>query len=459
VRTLSRLRFEQRFGLRNRVMLAYGLLALGLSVVLAVVTWTVVSESLIEQRISSGIVETSDNAAALENGLADPHPAVAKLLSGLPSTDSSGSMLSFGGQWFSASAVGGPDRLPPDFVATVRAGSQAHRRVEVGGQQFLAVGVPLTKPGDAYIDLHPLANLDGTLRTLSITLVLAALLTALLGLAVGRLASTLALRPLAELTEVGAAVARGQLSARLDAENDPDLGGLARSFNQTAAMLEQRVAADARFAGDISHELRTPLTTMLNSMQVIQHRRSEMPPEVREPLELLADDLERFRRLVLDLLEISRHDGGDEGSREIVWISDLVRAAADATAGRSVTVVEPDAAGLTLQADKRRLERVVANLVDNAEHHGGGCKDVTVSSGGLGVIVYVDDAGPGVPPDNRDRIFERFGRGANDLDRQGIGLGLAIVASHVQWHGGTIRVEDRPGGGARFIVELPAKPA
>jgi signal transduction histidine kinase len=446
-------------------MMAYGLLALGLSVVLAMVSWTVVSRNLIDQRISSAIVQTSDNAAALdnaatlENSRADLQPAMTKLLHGLPSTDSAGSMLFFGGQWFSTSAVGAPDRLPPDFVATVRAGGQAHRRVEVAGQQFLAVGVPLTKPGDVYLELHPLANLDGTLRTLSITLVLAALVTVLLGLAVGRLAGTLALRPLAELTEVGAAVARGQLNARLDAENDPDLGGLARSFNQTAATLEQRVAADARFAGDISHELRTPLTTMLNSMQVIQHRRAEMPQAVREPLELLSGDLERFRRLVLDLLEISRHDGGDEGSREIVRISDLVRAAADATTGRPVTVVEPDAAGLTLRADKRRLERVIANLVDNAEHHGGGCKDVTVSSGGLGVIVYVDDAGPGVPPDSRERIFERFGRGANDLDRQGIGLGLAIVASHVQWHGGTIRVEDRPGGGARFIVELPAKPA
>ncbi|MDX6236469.1 MAG: two-component system, OmpR family, sensor histidine kinase MtrB [Kribbellaceae bacterium] len=440
-------------------MLAYGLLALGLSVVLAMVTWTVVSGSLIDQRISSAIVQTSDNAAVLEIGLADPQPAVVKLLGGLPSTDSAASMVIFGGKWFSSSAVGGPDQLPPDFVATVRAGSQAHRRLEVAGQQVLAVGMPLTKPGDALVELHSLAGLDGTLRTLSITLALAALVTAALGLAVGRLASTLALRPLAELTQVGAAVARGQLNARLDAENDPDLGGLARSFNQTAATLEKRVAADARFAGDISHELRTPLTTMLNSMQVIQHRRSEVPPAVREPLDLLADDLERFRRLVLDLLEISRHDGGDEGSREIVRISDLVRAAADATAGRPVTVVEPDAAGLTLQADKRRLERVIANLVDNAEDHGGGCKDVTVSSGGLGVIVYVDDAGPGVPPDNRDRIFERFGRGATELDRQGIGLGLAIVASHVQWHGGTIRVEDRPGGGARFIVELPAKPA
>src|SRR4030081_2963992 len=114
-------------------MLAYGLLALGLSVVLAVVTWTVVSRYLIDQRISTAIIETSDNAAALENGLAGPQPAVAKLLGRLPSTDSVASMLSFGGQWFSASTVGGPDKLPPDFVATVRAGSQAHRQFEVAG--------------------------------------------------------------------------------------------------------------------------------------------------------------------------------------------------------------------------------------------------------------------------------------------------------------------------------------
>jgi signal transduction histidine kinase len=300
-----------------------------------------------------------------------------------------------------------------------------------------------------------LTSLDSTLGTLKITLILAAIVTALLGLAVGRLASTLALRPLAELTQVAAAVARGRLDARLQAEDDPDLGGLARSFNQTAATLEQRVIADARFAGDISHELRTPLMTMLNSMQLIQNHSLELPPVLREPVELLGDDLDRFRRLVIDLLEISRDDGGDQGSREIVRIGDLVRAAADATAGRELTTVSPDAEGLTLQADKRRLERVIANLVDNAEYHAGGCKGVSVKAGGLGVIVYVDDAGPGVREADRERIFERFGRG--DGQRRGIGLGLAIVARHVEWHHGTIRVKDRPEGGARFIVELPAK--
>ena len=457
-------------------MLAYGLLALGLSSVLALVTWTVVSDYLTEQRQSSATAATADNAAAFRYGLfGAPKPcrlqdqaecgsaaprsdvSIIDLLSSLPSTDSAASMVFYDGQWYSL--TGKPADLPADLIATVRNGTAAHRRITIGGQQVLAVGVPMSGPGEAFFEWHPLASLDSTLRTLKLTLISAALVAALIGLAVGRLASTLALRPLAALTRVADAVARGQLDARLQVEKDRDLGGLARSFNQTAADLERRVAADARFAGDVSHELRTPLMTMLNSMQLIQNHRAELPGPVREPVELLGDDLDRFRRLVIDLLEISRDDGGDQGSREIVRIADLVRAAANATAGRDVTTVEPEAEGLSLQADKRRLERVIANLVENAEDHAGGCKGVGVEAGGLGVVITVDDAGPGIPAEDRDRIFERFGRGETSNRSRGVGLGLAIVARHVQWHHGTIQVTDRPGGGARFVVELPAKSA
>jgi two-component system sensor histidine kinase MtrB len=456
-------------------MLAYGLLALVLSTILAIVTWKVVSDYLTEQRVSSAVVVTSDNAAALRYGLfGAPEPCrpareraecgsptvqtgvpVMDVLNSLPSTDAAASMLYLEDHWYAL--TGTPSDLPPDLIQTALGGSVVQRRIQVGGQPVLAVGVPMGRPDEAFFEWHPLTSLDNTLLKLKLTLIAAAIATALVGLAVGRLASTLALRPLAELTQVADAVARGKLDARLLAEEDRDLAGLARSFNQTAADLERRVAADARFAGDVSHELRTPLMTMLNSMQLIQNHRAELPAAVREPVELLGDDLDRFRRLVIDLLEISRDDGGDRGSREIVRIADLVRAAADATAGREVTTVEPNAEGLTLQADKRRLERVIANLVENAEDHAGGCKGVGVEAGGLGVVITVDDAGPGIAAEDRTRIFERFGRGETSGRGRGVGLGLAIVARHVQWHHGTIQVTDRPGGGARFIVELPAK--
>ena len=122
--------------------------------------------------------------------------------------------------------------------------------------------------------------------------------------------------------------------------------------------------------------------------------------------------------------------------------------------GRSVTTVDPAVVALTMEVDKRRLERVVANLVGNAETHGGGCTAVRVEPGPLGLRVVVEDAGPGIAPGRRARVFERFARGGSH-ERTGVGLGLAIVQRHVALHQGQVLVEERPGGGARFVVDLP----
>jgi len=204
----------------------------------------------------------------------------------------------------------------------------------------------------------------------------------------------------------------------------------------------------------VSHELRTPLTTMLNSMQVIKNREQQLPASVREPVDLLSTELERFRQLVVDLLEISRHDAGDQVVGEDLCVADLVRRAADTAAGRPVTTVEAGAEQVTLRVDKRRLERVVANLVGNAETHGRGCTGVRVTSGPDVLRIVVEDAGPGVEEGRRDLVFERFSRGRVGPPT-GVGLGLAIVQRHVAVHDGRVFVEERPEGGARFVVELP----
>ncbi len=197
---------------------------------------------------------------------------------------------------------------------------------------------------------------------------------------------------------------------------------------------------------------------MLNSMQVILHREATLPEELREPVELLAEELTRFRHLVTDLLEIARHDAGDQLVLDPVHVGDLVRRAADEQAGRAVTVVDPDAALVVLEVDKRRLERVVANLVRNAEGHGGGCTAVRVERDAVHLRVVVEDAGPGIPEEQAQRVFDRFARGRGTTST-GVGLGLAIVLRHVALHGGAVRVGPRPGGGASFVVELPLAPA
>ena len=252
----------------------------------------------------------------------------------MPGTDSAAVLAQVDGRWYATSPSLGPASLPTSLVSLVTGGQEATQRIRVDGTLHLAVGLPLAEGRGTYFEIYSLGEMQRTARALSLGLVAAAVVTVLMGLGVGRFASRLALRPLTELNRVAADVAAGRLSARLDADGDPDLEELAGSFNQTVEDLQRHVVADARFAVDVSHELRTPMTTMLNSMQVIQNRREQLPESVREPVELLADELERFRALVVDLLEISRHDAGDQVVRETVRVGDLVRRAADAAAGR-----------------------------------------------------------------------------------------------------------------------------
>jgi signal transduction histidine kinase len=173
-------------------------------------------------------------------------------------------------------------------------------------------------------------------------------------------------------------------------------------------------------------------------------------------VELLDTDLRRFRRMVDDLLEISRQDQ-DRSTYELVDLAGLVLAV---TAHRDP--LPPDALDvadrLWIVGDRRRLERVIVNLLDNAHHHGKGLVRLGVLRRDGQARIEVDDAGPGVPEASREHVFERFARGSpadRDANDSGVGLGLALVAQHVRDHDGRAWVEERPGGGARFVVELP----
>jgi two-component system, OmpR family, sensor histidine kinase MtrB len=181
---------------------------------------------------------------------------------------------------------------------------------------------------------------------------------------------------------------------------------------------------------------------------------------------VLREDLTRFERLVADLLEISRADAGPADiALEEVRLGDLVRLALSRQPGGRFAAarltVHPSAREVVVLADKRRLERVLGNLLDNAEKHGGGVREVRVEATAAEACITVDDAGPGVPEDDRARIFERFARGTGSsrADTEGAGLGLSLVARHVRAMGGSVTVTDSPAGGARFLVRLPVREA
>jgi len=269
------------------------------------------------------------------------------------------------------------------------------------------------------------------------------------------------------------AIASGQLGTRLPAAiDDPDLAGLTGSFNAMVDQLQERIEREERFSSDVSHELRSPLTTLSTTLAVLEAHNAELSEPAQRALALLGADLRRFQRMVGDLLEIARSDAGSSDvALEEVTLGELVRRSVAANSrtlpggGPGPTVeVDPSVAQAWVTVDKRRFERVMANLLENAALYGGGATAVRVRpgpsdpDGRATVRVSVEDHGPGVSPTERSRVFERFYRGQTSGQRgagNGTGLGLALVAEHVRLHGGRVWADEATGGGARFTVELP----
>lgn len=264
------------------------------------------------------------------------------------------------------------------------------------------------------------------------------------------------------------AIAGGRMETRLDPAGDADLESLVQSFNRMAAALEARIDRDNRFASDVSHELRSPLMTISASVEVLHSRRDELPDgPMQSALDLMVADIARFRQLVEDLLEISRFDAGAARlDLQEVRLAELVMQSVSFGTDHEIPVdLDAELAGLVVRADKRRLMRVLANLLDNAAKYGGGATRVALEhTDEQTVHLIVEDSGPGVPAEERDHVFDRFSRGVGAGRRtgsQGVGLGLSLVAEHVRLHGGRVWVSDRADGrtGARFVIELPVSPA
>lgn len=450
----------RRVSLRTRVTLAFAIGALVLSAGLATLTYELARSYLVRQRETSGLRQTYANARLVRSALVDGDADIAELLASVQSPARSSPILHYRGAWYKAPDGLALEALPPGMLSTIAAGTPARQRVRGGGAPQLVVGIPLPAVDGAYFEIFQLVELDRTLRILRNSSIAAALVTTVAGATIGWWASRRVLSPVAAVSAAAAAVASGRFDVRLEESGDPELSRMANSFNQMTEALLVRIRRDARFASDVSHELRSPLTTLAAALEVVRSRRDEMPERARLGLDLLAAELGRFERLVENLLEISRLDAGvEELVVEDVVLGQFVREALRTGRGPAPALeLQNGAAKAVVRGDKRRLERVLANLADNAERHGGGVVRVVVEREDSWAGFAVEDSGPGVPAEERERVFERFFRGRAAGMRgagEGSGLGLALVQEHIGLHGGRVWVEDRDGGGARFVVRLP----
>jgi two-component system, OmpR family, sensor histidine kinase MtrB len=450
-----------RVGLRRRVSLTFGLMALLMASLVALSTYAIARDYLWAQRQDMSLRQAVNHARTVNQALTSGRPSVRAVLVEVDARggQSSAPVLKVDDRWYDGRYAAGHESLPPALLARAEDGDAVMQRVRTTGGLAFVVAIPVQ--GGILVEVFSLSELERTLRTLGLILAFTTTLATLVGVLIGGWASRRALVPLTSLTAAASAIVRGDLGTRLPAQSDPDLGPIAEAFNSTAAELQARVQRDARFAGNVSHELRTPVTAMVNAVDILRSRRDRLDPEGREVLDFLTADVHRFSHTVRDLLETSRIDSGAvDLQTEEVPLRSYVQAVAERRVGRPVTV--EDGEDLMVTIDRRLMDRVVENLVENAERHGNGVTRISVEREDGSVRVMVDDAGPGVPPEMRERVFERFARvsgAGGGSEEGGAGLGLALVADNVKLHRGRVWVEDSPEGGARFVVQLPVRPA
>jgi signal transduction histidine kinase len=444
--------------LRRRLTIAF-MLAVGVSAaVLAVGSYVVVRHNLLSDSVASAEKQARRNLAIAPTYLGQGPDA---LLAAYARNQAE--FLTAGirrGRPFASSFKASAQEVPSGLRRLVRRGDLAYERKQSGGTNYLIVGGPAGSSTELYFffsedDLrHELAVLRNILAAGVAILVLLA------GFA-GALLARRTLRPVGRASEAARSLAEGLLETRLPVEGRDEFGVWAQSFNEMAGALEAKIAdlsaaqaRERRFTADVAHELRTPLTALVGEASLLAEHLDHMPADSRRPAELLIADVARLRRLVDDLLEISRLDAGAESVHaEQVDLRSLVGATVEARGWNGRVRLDGD--GLSLTSDPRRLERIVGNLVDNALEHGGKEVAIRIGRDGEAAAVEISDDGPGIPPEHLPHIFERFYKADEARSGGGTGLGLAIARENARLLGGEIDVSSVPGEGTRFTLRLP----
>lgn len=348
---------------------------------------------------------------------------------------------------------------PEHAVAQGRLASSL-RTLTVDGVAYRVVALP-SAPGQALVLARSMEETTDTLNTLGLVLLVVGIagivVAAVSGLAIARAG----LRPVEKLTEAAENIARTGTLTPIEVDRDDELGRLARSFNAMLAALERSRQRQKQLVADAGHELRTPLTSLRTNLDLLaqSERLGANGLAPAERLALLADvraQIEELSELVADLVELAREEAPSAHAEEFD-VAVVVERALERVRRRAPRLeFEVSLRSWLVVGDPEALERAVTNLLDNAAKWSppAGRVQVRLDGGRLSVA----DQGPGIAEADLPYIFERFYRSADARKMPGSGLGLAIARQAVERHGGRIRAQRAPGGGALFVVELPGRP-
>ena len=340
--------------------------------------------------------------------------------------------------------------------------------------ESLFVGNRIDIPGGGRYEMYvvfSLANQAGTIALIQNSLLVTGFALIFLISLITWLVVRQVVRPVRQAASVAKLFTQGEFDLRLPITSNDELATLAISFNDMAASIEQQISrlenlsrVQQRFVSDVSHELRTPLTTLRMASEVIYNHRTSFEAPVARSAELLVAQLDRFERLLEDLLEVSRFDAEVAILEPVDFdliglikrcVSDLGIDSDEKTSGVSVKSIESSA---TIKADMRRVERIMRNLLSNALDHCDGTPiEIQIVSTETEVAVGVRDYGTGLDESSLIRVFDRFWRAdpSRARVRGGTGLGLSIALEDARLHNGELDAWGRPGKGAHFVLTLP----
>jgi two-component system, OmpR family, sensor kinase len=362
-------------------------------------------------------------------------------------------------------AVDGSVVLPrgdPVELGPPRSGIRDHGHFRVASR---VLRDPTGAPA-AYLQYaKPRDSMDSTITRIRVLLGLGVIGGAALAFLAGLALARRAMAPIAGLTQAAREIeqTRDPAVELPKPEADDEVADLARTLEDMLRALdaarretESALARQREFVADASHELRTPLTSILANLELLE---AELSGEDAETASAALRSSRRMRRLVADLLLLARADAGREGLRERVDLAAIAAEAASEAApvgADHALILDLAEGGPMIEGVSDDLHRLVGNLVENALVHTPPGTEVVVRVGKTAgwAVLEVEDSGPGIPPEARERIFDRFVRGAGETGG-GSGLGLAIVRAVAERHGGSVTVTEGMAGGARFVVRLP----
>ena len=436
--------------------MAFGLLSLVIAGAVSGATYSVARWYLLNQREDSAITRAVLDSRSVDASLAaDLAPVTA--LEQVPSVGTSQPMIQVQGVWYTSGVTVPPASLPASLLSIAAKDGGAQQRTTIGDEQYLLVAIQLGT--SVYVEVFPLRDLDLVLTIGGWLLVIQTLFAGIIGVFVGRYTFARIIRPLLRLGAGARRIASGELSTRIQLMRDPDLDPIAASFNGMAESVQSRIKREQRFSANVSHELRSPLTAVVGTAELLERNLDDLPEREQRLIGTLQTQTARMSQMLLDLLEISRIGNDDPLLKESVSVTTLCLDAIHVRGLPEDLIHVEDEGDHLITTDTRRFERIVGNLIDNANRHGGGLTAIRIArisnSDPEHIVVAVEDAGPGIPVDEVPKLFEPFTRGEDAKETSGAGLGLAIAIEQAHLLEVELRVESVDPHGARFVMEIP----